>query len=323
MREPSHAAPRGGFTAVDVLLLFTVTVWGVNVVVVKLALATMHPLLFNSTRFLLAAVLSLTLLQVSEPGHRLRRADLPVIVGLGLLGHVVYQVLFIFGISFTTAGNTSLLLATMPIWVAVFSAMFRLDDVNLFTWLGIACSFFGIALVVLGGGKSVAFALSSFRGDAMILVATMLMATYTLLSRPLLGRYSPLQLSSYTMAAGAVAMFLVSLPVILRTDFRAVAPIGWGGVVFSSVFAVVMGYYVWNRGLQLLGPARTAIYNNLSPVVAMITGWAVLSERITSTQGIGAALIFAGLLLARRRQRNKNATISTGSTGTNIAGQRL
>lgn len=308
MREPSSTPPRGSFTVVDALLLCTVTVWGVNVVVVKLALATMHPLLFNSLRFLLAAALSLTMLQITEPGHRLRKADLPLLIGLGLLGHALYQVLFIFGIDLTTAGNTSLLLATMPIWVAVLSAAFRLDEVTAFTWMGIACSFLGIALVVLGSGKTISFALSSFRGDAMILMATLLMATYTLLSRPLLARYTPLQLSSYTMTAGAIALLLVSLPVLVNTDLATVAPIGWGGVVFSSVFAVVLGYYVWNRGLQLLGPARTAIYNNLSPVVAMLTGWAVLSEQVTVTQGFGALLIFAGLMLARTRRRNKNAT---------------
>jgi drug/metabolite transporter (DMT)-like permease len=309
MSDPRQTAGSTNFTVVDVLLLGVVTVWGVNVVVVKLALASMHPLLFNSMRFLLAASLSLTMLHITERGHRLRRADLPIIIGLGLLGHAMYQVLFIFGINLTTAGNTSLLLATMPIWVAVLSAAFRLDEVNLFTWLGIACSFLGIALVILGGGKTIAFALSSFRGDAMILMATLLMATYTLLSRPLLSRYTPLQLSSYTMTAGAIALLLVSLPILTTTDFSTVAPIGWGGVVFSSVFAVVLGYYVWNRGLQLLGPARTAIYNNLSPVVAMLTGWIVLAERVTTTQFVGAGLIFTGLLLARKRARNKNATI--------------
>lgn len=297
------------FTAVDAMLIATTTIWGVNVVVVKLALATMHPLLFNSLRFAIAAVLSLTLLQLTERGHRLQLKDIPIIVGLGLLGHALYQVLFIFGINLTTAGNTSLLLATMPIWVALLSAAFKLDEVNVFTWAGIICSFLGISLVVLGSGKDVAFAFSSFRGDAMILMATLLMATYTLLSRPLLARYSPLQLSTYTMTAGAVALVFAAWPTLLATDLTTVAPIGWGGVVFSSVFAVVGGYYVWNRGLKLLGPARTAIYNNLSPVVAMLTGWIVLNEQVAISQIIGASMIFAGLILARQRMRNKNATL--------------
>lgn len=296
------------FTIVDFMLIGTAVVWGVNVVVVKLALATMHPLLFNSLRFLLAGVLSFGLLSLTQRGHRLERRDFWRIVLLGVLGHAVYQVLFIFGISLTTAGNTSLLLATMPIWVALFCAIFRLDDVNLFTWLGIACSFAGISLVVLGGGKEISFAAASLRGDLLVLLATLMMATYTLLSRPLLSRYSPLQLSTYTMLAGAVLLLLVSLPAIASADLAAVDAYGWGGVMFSSVFAVVMGYYVWNRGLTQMGPARTAVYGNLSPVVAMLTGWAVLSEAVSWPQFAGALLIFTGLLLTKRRVLNKKAT---------------
>ncbi len=148
----------------------------------------------------------------------------------------------------------------------------------------------------------------------MILAGTFLMAVYTIRSKPLLKNYSPLQLSTYTMTSGALALGLVTLPLISTTDFGAVDAWGWGGLLFSATFAIVIGYFIWNTGLNILGPARTAVYGNLSPVVAMLTGWAILGERLSLPQFAGATLIIGGLLLARKKVLNKNETTPKGTT---------
>ena len=115
------------------------------------------------------------------------------------------------------------------------------------------------------------------------------------------------------MTSGAVALGLVTLPKIRTTDFSTVDAWGWGGLFFSATFAIVIGYFIWNSGLNILGPARTAVYGNLSPVVAMLTGWAVLGERLSLPQFVGATLIIGGLLLARRKVLNKNETTIPGT----------
>jgi drug/metabolite transporter (DMT)-like permease len=300
------------FGLTDIMLISTAIIWGVNVVVVKLALVTMPPLVFNSLRFLLATALSWAALKWAEPLHKIRQQDLLTIVWLGLLGHTVYQVLFIFGINFTSAGNTSLLLATIPIWVALLSGLLALEKVSPFTWAGIVCSFLGIVLVVVGGGSAMGFALHTFKGDAMILTGTLLMAIYTIRSKPLLKDYSPLALSTYTMTSGTVGLLIIALPSIRAADFTAVDYWGWGGLLFSAIFALVVGYFVWNNGLRALGAARTAVYGNLSPVIAMLTSWAVLHESLTLAQLLGAMLIIGGLFLARMRL-NKIATFGEGT----------
>ncbi len=283
----------------DLLLILTATIWGVNVVLVKVSLAEMGPLPFNSLRFLMAAALSWLLLRVTEPQSRVRRADIPLLIGLGLLGHSLYQILFISGINLSTAGNTSLLLATNPIWVAVLSALLRIERLQPRAFLGIALSFSGIILVTIGGGKMVNFGVGSSLGDLMVLLGTLVFAIYTIRSKPLLGRYSPLQFSTYTMIPGAVGLAVVSIPALARQDFSGVSLPGWGGLLYSGVFAIVIGYYVWNNGVQKLGAARTAIYNNLSPLVAMISGVLILHEQLRPAQLAGAALIIGGLYITR------------------------
>ena len=304
---------RSTFGITDALLVLTAIIWGVNVVLVKVSLAQLGPLPFNSLRFLLAAGLSWSLLRITEPKSRVNRQDIPTLVGLGLLGHSLYQILFISGINLSTAGNTSLLLATTPIWVAVLSGVFGLERLLPRAWGGILLSFSGIFLVTIGGGKQISFASGSSLGDLMILLGTFVFAIYTIRSKPLLGRYSPLQFSTYTMIPGAVGLGIVSVPSLLKQDFSAVSLSGWGGLLYSGIFAIVIGYYVWNNGVQKLGAARTAIYSNLSPIVAMIFGVIILQEHISLPQLTGAALIVTGLYVTRSskskiRQYSKSYT---------------
>lgn len=287
------------FGLIDLALLLTASVWGINVVIVKIALRSFSPIIFNSLRFILAMSLSWIMLHMTEPRARVRRSDFFTLVWLGLLGHALYQVLFIYGINFTSAGNTSLLLAAMPVWVAIFSALTAVDTVRLSTWLGLACSVLGILFVVLGSGKDVGFALATLKGDLMILCGTLLYATFTIRSKPLMSHYSPLQVSTYTMTSGTLGLTLLAIPTLLSTDLTAVSTTAWAALAFSGVFAIVLGYFVWNSGVKLLGPARTAVYSNLSPVVAMLTGWAMLNESLSLQQILGAICIIVGLMIAR------------------------
>lgn len=306
--------PKATLGITDLLLIGTAAIWGVNVVLVKVSLAELGPLAFNSLRFLLAASLSWLLLRITEPSSRVQREDIPLLIGLGLLGHSFYQILFISGINLSTAGNTSLLLATNPIWVAILSALLRTERLQPRAFVGILLSFSGIILVTVGGGKEVSFGAGSGLGDLLVLAGTLVFAVYTIRSKPLLGRYTPLQFSTYTMIPGAIGMALVSIPSLLRQDFQNVSLPGWGGLLYSGIFAIVIGYYIWNNGVQKLGAARTAIYNNLSPVVAMISGVLILQEQVKAAQLAGAALIVGGLYITRS-SRAKRLAAPAGKSG--------
>jgi len=86
---------------------------------------------------------------------------------------------------------------------------------------------------------------------------------------------------------------------VLAQNWRAVTPAAWAGLVFSSIGALVVAYLIWYRGVQRLGPSRTAFYSNVTPVVAMLTAWIALGETPTPWQVVGAGGIFGGLYLTR------------------------
>lgn len=295
--SPETTTSRFGLT--DILLITVALIWGLNATLVKASLAELAPLPYNALRFTLAASLACLLLRILEPGSRLQRQDIPTFIGLGLLAHTLYQFFFIQGINLTTAGNASLLMATSPMWVSLLSALVGAEQLRPRNWLGLLLSFTGILLVTIGSGKEIGFAIATSRGDLLIIGGTLVWAVYTILSKPLLKRYSPLQLLAYTIVPGALGLIALALPVLRQQDYSSVSLPAWGGLVYSGVLAIVVSYVIWNMGVQKLGASKTAFYNNLSPLMAMLSGWILLSEQVTALQMGGAALIIFGLYIAR------------------------
>jgi drug/metabolite transporter (DMT)-like permease len=288
------------------MMLGAVMIWGINFTAVKLALRDFSPMAFNGLRFTLATGVMLVFLWRRTRGPNAPESmlpaqrDWPFIIGLGLLGHTLYQVLFIGGMTLTTPANSSLLLATSPIWVAVLGYLLHVERISRVTWAGVAVSFFGIAVLILGGGGQVALGGPTSLGDLLLLACAIVWALHTTGSKPLLGRYSPLKLTTLTMVAGTVPLAIVSFPALLRQDWAAVTPVGWGAFLFSSLLSVVVGYLIWYTSVQRVGNARTAVYSNLTPVFAILFAWVVLDATLTLLQLMGGAVVLAGLVLTRR-----------------------
>ena len=137
-------------TVNDLLMLLVVTIWALNLSLVKIALREIPPLPYNGIRLLLAAAVLLAWLLVTEKNLRLRRQDLPKIVLLSFSGYALYQYLFIFGIDLTTASNTAVIFGSTPIMISLLSSFFKHEKITPLGWLGIGLGFFGIYLVISG-----------------------------------------------------------------------------------------------------------------------------------------------------------------------------
>jgi len=282
-------------------------VWGINFSVVKIALTDLSPLSFNSLRFGLASLFTLTLLWIIERDLSFRREDICRLFLLGLIGNTIYQLFFINGIARTTASNSSLILATMPIFVALLSSVLGVERVERKVWHSVALSFIGIFLIVQGAGRTLTMTDQSWIGDLLILAGTICWSTYTVLSKPLLQRYTPLKLTTLTMVMGTPLLVLVSIPSLKEQNWGSVSLQGWLCLIYSFCFAVAIGYVIWYTGVSRIGSARTALYENLVTVIAVAVAWLFLSERMTLLQVLGAVLVLTSLYLARR------PTTETGS----------
>jgi drug/metabolite transporter (DMT)-like permease len=295
------------------MMLGTVMIWGLNFTAVKLALRDFSPLAFNGLRFTVATLVMLGFLwqRTRTPGSGQSmapsRRDWPAIIGLGLLGHALYQILFIGGMVLTTPANSSLLLATAPIWVAVLGYLLHIERISRVTWAGILLSFCGILVLILGGGGHVDLGGATTRGDLLLLGCAIVWAVYTTASKPLLTRYSPLKLTALSMLAGTIPLVIICFPSMIQQNWAAVTPVGWISFLFSTLLSVVVGYLVWYTSVQRVGNARTAVYSNLTPVFAIIFAWIILDSTLVPLQLLGGVVVLAGLILTRRGRGRQRA----------------
>lgn len=289
--------PRPLVSSTELLLMGMAIIWGINFSVVKYGTGMIEPLAYNAFRMSIASVVLLAIAYV-RPGRRVAAADRWRMMGLGVLGHCVYQILFIEGIALTRAGTASLVIAASPAVVALVARGFGLEQLPRRAVAGIALSIAGVLLVV--GGSVSADGRAHLIGDLMILAAVVAFAFYTVGLLPIARRVDSVQIAAWTLAGGVVPLLVIAAPAVMRTDWGAVNLLTWSAILYSGLIAMVVAYLIWYHGVNEIGPTRTAMFANLQPIVAVLVAWAALGEVPTIFQGAGAATVIGGLYLSRR-----------------------
>ena len=291
---------RSRFTPTDALLILVVSIWGSNFTIVKAALEQLPPLGFNALRLGIACVVLVGVARLSGAGLPLR-ADWPRLVALGLVGHCGYQLSFIQGLARTSVTNSSLILGCLPVTVLLLNAVsLRRERVGRWQWVGVLLAVVGVYLVV-GVGAQVAR--DTLQGDLTIMLSVWCWGWYTVGSRPLLQVYTPLQVTTWSTVIGSIAFVPFAVPSLVSLDWHGVSGWAWAAVVASGVLALSLSYVLWYTGVQRLGSARTSVYSNLVPVVAMIVAALGLHESIGAVKLIGASLVLVALALTRIDRR--------------------
>lgn len=284
------------------LLFLTVAIWGVNFSVIKFALAELDPLSFNSVRFTAAALTVVSITRLTGRHWSFERRHLPWLIGLALLGNSLYQLLFIFGAARTTADNAALMLGTVPAWVALGGSLTGQEKIRPLGWCGIILSLLGISLIISGADREATFRFggATLTGDLLVLVATLCWSAYTVLCRHAFRHYGAMTFTSFSILVGSIPLVLLGLPELTRAQ---ASPAAWLAAILSGSLAIGLSYFFWNYGISQMGSARTALYSNFTPVIALGVAWLWLGETLTHRQTVGAALAITGVVLARHATR--------------------
>jgi len=289
------------FQAADAALLALTVVWGASYAIVKNAMAQVEPLAFNAIRFCggTAVMLALAWLVERDP-FGLPRREWKLVFLLGLIGHFAHLVTFITGIARTTATNSSLIISSAPIFVALLGTLDRSEHMRARNWLGILLSFLGIFLVVTAAGPGLHLQRQTLVGDLLSLASAILWAIYLVLSRRLLQRVSALHATAWTMVAAAPLLALVALPGLRALDWHALSGAAWFGMAYSGILTIGVGNVVWYVGVQRIGGARASLYSYITPLVTVAVAWMLLGELLKPLQALGALAVLLGIALARQ-----------------------
>jgi drug/metabolite transporter (DMT)-like permease len=291
--------PKSRRLEAEIGLALLTLIWGVNFAVIKVALGTFEPLALNALRFPIAAVVLWIGLRSQGPVPIPPREDIPRVILLGLLGNVVYQLLFVFGIDRTLAGNASLMLATAPVWTLVLASALGVESHGPRVWFGVGATLIGMILVVVGGTLTFGQVPGRLLGDSLLILAAATWSVYTVLGQDLTRKHGALAVTGWTLWIGTLGLVVLGIPALARTDFGAAGPGAWMAVAYAGVFALAIAYLLWYRGVERIGSSRTAAFANLIPVVALTAAALWLGERPTGIQLSGAVIVIGGVWLTR------------------------
>lgn len=303
---------------IDGLLVLMVLIWGVNYSVIKRAFSEIPPQPFNALRLIIASGVFLLAIRAARgrssgpmasvffTPHPLTARDRWDLLWLGLVGHFVYQFCFVGGVAATSVSNAALIIGATPAAVAVMSAILGRDRIAPLHWLGAAVSVAGIYVVV---GHGATFGGPTSRGDLLVMASVACWAAYSLGAGSLIARHSPLFVTGMTMAIGCVPYVALTLPQFFTLDWGSVNPWTWVALVLSALLALNVAYLIWYTGVQRIGAARTSMYSNVIPIVAMSVATLWLGEPITRVKLLGVAFVLAGVLLTRLGRRPSQVPI--------------
>jgi drug/metabolite transporter (DMT)-like permease len=293
------------FSRLDLLLLLMVTIWGANFSAIKYALRDFPQVPFNAARLLLASIVFLCAIGVvrrrAAAGERpaepaLDRGEWARVVVLALVGTVLYQLFFLAGLARTSVANSSLIFGCTPVAVAVMSSVAGHERLSSARWAGAALSFAGIYALV---GARATWSAATAIGDGLVFAGMLCWSLYSVGAQPLLKRHSPLVITGWAMVFGSVMYLVVATPDLLATEWSRISVASWTLMAASSLLALAFAYMIWYTAVQRIGSSRTALYSNLTPIIAMLVAALWLGERIGPGQIVGATLILSGIALTR------------------------
>ena len=260
----------------------------------KLALGAIPPFLFAAFRVTAAALLLEGIHRLGDP-QPIRRADRPRLFLYALLGVSFNQVLFILGLYYTTAINTTILTATIPVLTLAAAAALGRERVTVRGVAGVVLA--GAGALALLGAQRFAWSSDTFRGDLLLLANSTSYSLYLVLSRSVLDRYRVVPFTAAVFRYGAILIGLLALPSLVRFEPRRVPALAWACLAGVVVLCTVVPYLLNAWALARTHASRVAFFVFLQPLISTVLAIVVLGEGFTAGTAAAGLLILAGLAI--------------------------
>jgi drug/metabolite transporter (DMT)-like permease len=257
------------------------------------------PLTLNFLRWLIAFALLAPFAWRSVDIAVLRR-EWRLILALGATGLAGFHTLTYHALRSTTAANALLMLSLIPIATLLGSALLWRERPSSGQIGGAAISVVGAAVLVTRGDFAGILGHGLSPGDLWMLLGVAIWSAYTLLLRRCPKDLPP----PVTLAASAGAALLLMAPplaLLTPTPISAFAsPAVLLSIGYIAVFASVIAFQLWLRGVARVGPARAGQFLHLMPVFGAVLAFVILGEVPTPMQIAGAILVLSGLAVFER-----------------------
>lgn len=231
----------------------------------------------------------------------------------GLIGVVCNQLLFVKGLSLTTATNTSLLAVTIPVFTTLVSAIFGYDRLTFTKIAGILLAASGVVYLIDPARAS--FSSTTTQGDLLIVLNCLFYASYLAVSQKAIRRNGALRSITWMFLFGSLICAPIGAFSLSSVDLPQVSWQIWLTVFYLVLLPTIGAYYFNAWAMARVAPSIVAVYIYLQPLIGFLLAVLFLGEKFTFKSAAAAALIFAGVFFVTRT--------ANGDEGESITHQTL
>jgi drug/metabolite transporter (DMT)-like permease len=271
--------------------------WGLSFVWYKQALDYFGPITLVICRLLV----SLPLLAVSafllKRLKRIDRKDWPVFLLLAFLEPFIYYMGESTGMQYVSSTVASIMIATIPVFTAVFAFFIYKEKLGLNNYIGFALSFLGVLLVVLADRENMG---ATYKGLLFMMVAVFAAVGYGLIVKKIAEKYNSLTIVSVQNLLGALYLIPVYLvfehkrTISTEWDFEMIIPL-----LYLAFFSSTLAYLGFIEGLRKLGVSKATIFTNFIPVFTAIFAYIILKDSLSPLKIGGIIFAVIGLVLSQ------------------------
>ena len=275
--------------------------WGGSIVAQKLALSGFSAVEASVLRDLggLAILLTTWWWQEGTLG-KLSVRDIRTLglLGLGVLGN---HLLILIGLKYVSGAVGGVIIGSAPVVTSLLSALLIQDVPLRAVMVGSLLSFAGVAVVSVAGFQAAGE--QPLLGSALVFLGVVSWALYSIGSRTIMERVSPLTVNWTTLLVATV----IQVPLlwvdqkVMQAGMASVAVSDWLALGYLIVFATAVAQQAWLFGVKGIGPSRASVLGNLTPVAAVALSAIILKESIGLIEIIGIGLILAGVGVVDRQ----------------------
>ncbi|PKP22844.1 MAG: hypothetical protein CVU05_02060 [Bacteroidetes bacterium HGW-Bacteroidetes-21] len=287
---------------VYIALILAMVFWGFSFTGTKFSLDSLHPVWLIFFRLSVSVVFLFILMLVTKRLKAFKKADAKWFILLALFEPFVYFLGETFGVRLVSSILSSVIIATIPLFVAIAGVIFLKKKPGLIVYLGIFFSVIGVLLMVLKPDMSLN---ADPLGILFLFVAVFAAVGYTLIIFKLVQRYSPLEIIAWENLIGIIFF----IPLLFFN------PLAIGEITFSyklvfiilmlGIFPSSLSYMFFNWGVKRLGMNRATIFTNAIPLVTAVIAYFWLGERFTLQNVIGMLIVIVSLTLSQILTKNE------------------
>lgn len=264
-------------------------IWGSTYLLNKIAVGQLEPFMLAGVRFFSAALLMFGIARLSKAKLKVTKAQLKNTAIAGFLFLAIGNGVVVWALSFVDSGFAALIISSQPLIVLVLLWVLQGKRIKPFSWFGVAIGLLGMFLLV--SQNQIKTSPDMLTGVFMILgcVVTWGYASIFVGKADLPSNY--LVNSAFQMLFGS--LWLITMSVVKGEQW--INPVNWNNQVVWSmlgliVFGSIVAFTSFNYLLRTVSPEKVATSTYINPIVAMILGFFVLNETI-STQSVVAAIV--------------------------------